>query len=474
MKLPPFEVILTWPKPNYANPVTRGDALLIVNSILIALVVITVGLRMYTRIIIKRWFGLDDVFILLALVFAVGLTAVVLLANQRYGWDRHLYDIPLNNLTPTLKIAMAAKVVFTGAATFTRLSLHCFYYRLVADTGKTWFKWCIHLNVAYTLGIFISFPFIAVFLCTPVSDYWVIGSPADSCMNEGTVTLICGIINCVADFATTVTPIPLILGLHMPRRQRLAVACLFAMGIIVTVAGIVRTWYIYKSLVTTYDNTWYAYPLWIAAAVEIDLGVICASVPVLKPLLSKIPFSLSGTFSGGISLKKRFTSSGYNSKASKTSTTTAEGSRSNPSASNLSSKRRSEAIRAAPDLDQDQGRSYELKNWDEERAISSPEPLDQTRRSQSQEAILRPETNEETSKGGGFQKIWQKMRSGESESSGSNEDMTIKMTSEVELSNEPASAYNSKRHSRHKDVFKQHRATKDHTSPSPTPKDRWI
>ena len=31
-------------------------------------------------------------------------------------------------------------------------------------------------------------------------------------MNEGTVTLICGIINCVADFATTVTPIPLILG----------------------------------------------------------------------------------------------------------------------------------------------------------------------------------------------------------------------------------------------------------------------
>ena len=71
MKLPPIEVILSWPPPNYANPVTRGDALLIVNSILIALVVITVGLRMYTRLIIKRWFGIDDVFILLALVFMV-------------------------------------------------------------------------------------------------------------------------------------------------------------------------------------------------------------------------------------------------------------------------------------------------------------------------------------------------------------------------------------------------------------------
>jgi hypothetical protein len=92
--------------------------------------------------------------------FAIGLTAVVLLANQRYGWDRHLYDIPLNKLVPTLKIAMAAKVVFTAAATFTRLSLHCFYYRLVADTGKTWFKWLIHLNVAYTLGILVSFTYV--------------------------------------------------------------------------------------------------------------------------------------------------------------------------------------------------------------------------------------------------------------------------------------------------------------------------
>ncbi|KAF1365915.1 hypothetical protein EJ07DRAFT_53053, partial [Lizonia empirigonia] len=424
MKLPPVEVILSWPTPNYANPVTRGNALLVVNSIFIALVVIFVGLRMYTRLIIKRWFGLDDVFILLALVFSIGLTAVVLLANQRYGWDRHLYDIRLNKLVPTLKIAMAAKIVFTAAATFTRLSLHCFYYRLVADTGKIWFKWLIHVNVTYTLGILVSFIFIAVFLCTPISDYWVIGSPENSCMNEGTVTLICGIINCVADFATTVTPIPLILGLHMPRRQRYAVAGLFAMGLIVTVAGIVRTWYIYKSLVTTYDNTWYAYPLWIAAAVEIDLGVICASAPVLKPLLSKIPFSLSGTFSYGISLKKK--------------TTTGSGSRSNPSGSNLSSKRKSEGIRAAPDLDGDQGRSYELKNWDEERAVTTPEPIDQTQRSRSQDAILREESAAETSRaGGGFQKMWQKITSRDCESC--KEDMTITMTSEVELSNEPAS-----------------------------------
>jgi hypothetical protein len=61
----------------------------------------------------------------------------------------------------------------------------------------------------------------------------------------------------------------------MPWTQRFAVAFLFGLGIIVTVAGIVRTWFIYRALFgKEYDQTWYSYPLWIAAAVEIDLGVV--------------------------------------------------------------------------------------------------------------------------------------------------------------------------------------------------------
>jgi hypothetical protein len=68
MRLPPAKVLENWPTPNYINPVTHGDALLIVNSIFISLVIIIVALRLYTRLVIKRWFGLDDIFILLALV----------------------------------------------------------------------------------------------------------------------------------------------------------------------------------------------------------------------------------------------------------------------------------------------------------------------------------------------------------------------------------------------------------------------
>jgi hypothetical protein len=48
MRLPPADVFLSWPSPNYENPKTRGDALLIVNSVLIGLTIVTVGLRLCT------------------------------------------------------------------------------------------------------------------------------------------------------------------------------------------------------------------------------------------------------------------------------------------------------------------------------------------------------------------------------------------------------------------------------------------
>ncbi|KAL5411384.1 hypothetical protein PMIN03_004883 [Paraphaeosphaeria minitans] len=232
-------------------------------------------------------------------IFAGGLTAAVLLANQHYGWDRHVYDIPLPKLKPTLQIAMAAKLLFTAAATFTRLSLFCFYYRLLKDSSKGFFVWVVHANVVYTICIFITFVFLIVFLCTPVSMYWTYGAPDGSCLNEGTATLAAGIINVIADFACTVTPIPMVMSLKMPRRQRVAVIILFSLGFLVTVAGIVRTYYIYESLIVQYDNTWYSYPLWIAAAIEIDLGVICASAPVLRPLLTKLHRSFSSADTAG-------------------------------------------------------------------------------------------------------------------------------------------------------------------------------
>ncbi|TKA67673.1 hypothetical protein B0A55_08648 [Friedmanniomyces simplex] len=278
MRIPPLSVLLTWPTPNYVDPETRGNASLIVNLIFISLVILVVSLRFYCRFSAGALrFGWDDAMIALTLLCTITMTAVVILANARYGWNRHLYDLPTQDITHANVIAFIAKLVFTLAATFTRLSLCAFYYRLVKDSGIVWFKWVVHGTVAFTIATGIAFVFLTIFLCTPVPYYWQYPpQTAGHCMDEGTVTLAAGIINIFNDLLTAIIPIPLVMRLRMPMTQRIGVCVLFGLGFIVIVAGSVPTFYIWKGLMATWDETWYAYPLWIAAAVEIDIGVICA------------------------------------------------------------------------------------------------------------------------------------------------------------------------------------------------------
>lgn len=109
MRLPPPSVIASWPKPNYTDPLTRGNALFIVNVVFQTFATIAVVGRMYSRYM-KKWFGLDDALISVAYVSSargidleniaetpqvldVALTTVIMLAKDKYGWDRHAWDL---------------------------------------------------------------------------------------------------------------------------------------------------------------------------------------------------------------------------------------------------------------------------------------------------------------------------------------------------------------------------------------------
>lgn len=62
------ELVAQWPKPNYIDPDVRGPALYIINSIFFCLATLAISTRLYARIFVRRWFGLDDTLIFLAWV----------------------------------------------------------------------------------------------------------------------------------------------------------------------------------------------------------------------------------------------------------------------------------------------------------------------------------------------------------------------------------------------------------------------
>ena len=138
--------------------------------------------------------------------------------------------------------------------------------------------------------------------CSPIESYWIFPPMYKyKCLDEGKVMLGGGIVSTFSDFLTVVLPIPIVMRLQMPFWHRIGVCVLLCLGVVVTIAGSLRTYWTWKSLMASWDETWYAYPLWIAAAVEIDVGVICACAPALKSLLQKPIRDLTSKISSKLS-----------------------------------------------------------------------------------------------------------------------------------------------------------------------------
>lgn len=82
------------------------------------------------------------------------------------------------------------------------------------------------------------------------------------------------IITIFLDFLLVVMPLPIVSTLQLSPKQRIAVITLFAMGFIVCIAGIVQAVYVNEALVKSFDETWDGWPLWVASAIEVDLGIV--------------------------------------------------------------------------------------------------------------------------------------------------------------------------------------------------------
>ena len=89
MHMPPLDLIESWPTPNYVDPVMRGPANIVITVIFFPLVLLIVGVRIYTRLRISRSFGADDWLILSCLVRTSHLDCGIQLRDLvAYNWLR--------------------------------------------------------------------------------------------------------------------------------------------------------------------------------------------------------------------------------------------------------------------------------------------------------------------------------------------------------------------------------------------------
>jgi hypothetical protein len=88
------------------------------------------------------------------------------------------------------------------------------------------------------------------------------------------------------DLWILVLPLRLILRIPRPSREKLALFIIFGLGIISTIASIIRLQSL-RIFTLSEDPFYDSLPINTWSMVEVNIGLLCASIPTLKPLVSK-------------------------------------------------------------------------------------------------------------------------------------------------------------------------------------------
>ncbi|KAJ4367472.1 hypothetical protein N0V83_007055 [Neocucurbitaria cava] len=283
MRTPPAEVLITWPKPNYVDPVTRGPALMIVELTLLPLAMIVVFLRMWVRVrwLHKSWY--DDYLMVAAMIFSIGTTVLVICSTSLWGWDRHAWDLTTALLVSGRKASLACQTLFVLASSTAKMSILVSYFRIAPE--KSLFRKLVWGTFALVVAAFVVFLVALWVQCIPISSYWKLSANHRDCISEGPPLVVQSTLNVVTDFMIYALPIPTLFSLSLPWSQRIGLVILFSVGGVIVVAGSFRAYWIHYTLFETYDATWEGYQIWVWTAVETNVGVICGCIPALKPLL---------------------------------------------------------------------------------------------------------------------------------------------------------------------------------------------
>jgi hypothetical protein len=77
----PISILLSFPKPNYIDPETRGWTGSVIMIIAITVTIAVFTARIWARTIVSRNFGLDDFLMSITMVPTVGLTVAAVLGT---------------------------------------------------------------------------------------------------------------------------------------------------------------------------------------------------------------------------------------------------------------------------------------------------------------------------------------------------------------------------------------------------------
>lgn len=253
-----------------------------ITTALIALAVVV--LRLYTRFFLtEAKFQLDDAFVCCAAICSIVLIPVSY-EIMSTGVGLHLWDVTMEQYYPGLNIwTLVATLVYAWAVILSKLSILAFYLRL---SPQRWFRVITFSLMGAAACYVMIYTFMFIFRCDPIEKNWYNMIERGSCMDSKTIMIVLSVLNIVMDVMTLILPIPVIMKLNMRLAQRISIILIMSSGVFVCAIAIQRTVQMIGALTST-DYTWDITEQFYWSYLEVNAGILCASVPALKPFAKR-------------------------------------------------------------------------------------------------------------------------------------------------------------------------------------------
>ncbi|KAK0507763.1 hypothetical protein JMJ35_009652 [Cladonia borealis] len=268
----------------FARPETgdtnRGWAVLAVCWAFVACAFISTVLRVWVRVRLTRNMGPDDFNMIAAMtttLIGVGLITTEVIN----GLGRHEYCLTPSQRRNTKIIGWVDWMQTFITLMLTKTSICLFLLRIV-DSRK------IKIAIYALIGCLITFTTICVCLflgvCRPLKAYWDVGVDG-ICLSDHqleSVVLAQGILSIISDLICAAFPVLFLRNLQIKMRTKVALCVLMGLGVITAACCTVRT--VLSGAITDPDITWAIIPNVGWRLPEVNIGIVCANAPILRPL----------------------------------------------------------------------------------------------------------------------------------------------------------------------------------------------
>ncbi|KAI0814069.1 integral membrane protein [Xylaria sp. FL0064] len=243
-------------------------------------------IRLYSRLHMRQQLKSEDYLCIAAGLSSVGCCSVLLaiFLNDVYG--RHIWDIPLvAETTVVLQEGFAVTTLYSLAAPLTKLSLLALFHHLFSPSLRS--RILIKIGIVFIIASYTAIIAVCIYSNVPhVGDTGWTDPEFQARLEriDTTLPVVLGSLGTSTDLYVITIPLTSVARLNLSTARKIGLVALFA-------TGLLACSFSFASLVSRAvffhdpDVFWASGQPYALAVAEINLGIICACIPVSFPIL---------------------------------------------------------------------------------------------------------------------------------------------------------------------------------------------